>query len=38
MFFSDRQPISLEEADNRIIEMAKEADHINVITARSSQV
>ena len=38
MFFSDRKPISLEEAAHRIIEMAKEADHINVITARSSQV
>ena len=37
MFFSDRQPISLEEACERIIAMAREADRVNVVSATTSR-
>ena len=37
MFFSDRQPISLEEACARIIAMAREADRVNVVSATTSR-
>lgn len=38
MFFSDRKPITLEAAATRIVEMAKEADRLNVVSSRTSQV
>lgn len=38
MFFADRKPISLEEAVSRIMDMAREADKLNMISSTTSQV
>lgn len=38
MFFADRVPISFEEATQRIVEMAKEVDRMNVVASTSSRV
>ena len=38
MFFADRTPISLEEAVTRIMDMAKEADKLNMVSSTTSQV
>lgn len=38
MFFADRKPISLEEAVSLIMDMAREADKLNMISSTTSQV